>query len=370
MFGKLFLGETKKLVRPKALITIAVICVVFFILFAVVYNINLDAMVRDLEIMIEGIENDSPVEEEKTEEEIAEEYGYRNVDFVKIANPDNVDAILADLRLARDEAAFLNKQKGTKGSYGGEIYYYDCAITLLEYMKANDIYGDINVEGYRVYYSMRTAESFALSYFEFVVAILSIYGIVMAAGLYADEYSKGTIKLVMLRPVGRNMLTTAKLLALFSHLVVLLGLTTLAAYVYGAIAFGSVATEKVFVVFNSQSVFASTSGAVVLYKMFFKTVGMLSFVSLAFAIGTISRKKTLGIVITLIIYLGIVSAIFSAFGGERFVFSTNTDFSSYFGMTTAVMDGANFYIALPVYLAYIAAIFASLYLTVKKRDII
>jgi len=379
MFGRLYLGELKKLVRPKGLIVVGIICLIFFILFAVVYNINFDAIqeeildkIEDME-ELEGVEGEVPPaeEEELTPDEIAAIVGYEKVDFFAIANPDNIDNIISEFTGKRDELVKLNKEKDTKGVFGSDIYYYNCVLSMLEYMKAENVYGeDLNIEGLTGGLIEKTAEGFTTTFFEFVIGILAIYGIVLAAGSYADEYSKGTIKLVMLRPVGRNQLTTAKLLALFTHVVGLAAIMTLIGYIYGAIAFKTVSAEVTYVVFNASSVFKSTMGAVTLYKMFFKTLGVLSLISLSFILGTVTRKKTVGIIVTIIIDSGIIASLFSLFGGDKFLFSSNTDLSMFFGFPIMNMtNGANFFISLPVYLVYMVGIFTALYLTVKKRDI-
>lgn len=378
MFGKLYLGELKKLNRPKGLIAISIIFVVFFVIFAMVYNLNFDAILEGVQDMFEDmdVQEEFPFEEEYPFEEEPEKYpddydgmfDYDSLDYIAVANPDNIDKIIEEFTAKRNEYKKLAKKEP---AYGSMVYYSDCALSMLNYMKENNVYGEnLNVVGYTQHFFEKTAENFALTYFEFVLAVLAIYGIVIASGLLADEYSKGTIKLLMLRPIGKNELTTAKLLALFTHLVGILGIASLIGYIYGAIAFKSTSLDKVFVVFNAKSVFTSTAGAVVFYNMFFKTVALLSTVTLSYAIGTVTKRKTLGIILTLIIDLGIVSAIFSIFGGSIFLFSTNTDFSQFFGFSTNMEKGANFFISLPVYIAYMAVILSTLYVTVKKRDII
>ena len=158
---------------------------------------------------------------------------------------------------------------------------------------------------------------------------------------------------------------------MFTYILGILGVASLLGYAYGAIAYKSVSAEKVYVVFNASSVFACTVGGTVFYKMFFAAVKVLSFASLSYAIGTILRKKTPAIILSFIVYLGIISALFTIFGGERFLFSTNTDLSVYFGFGVGeYINGGNFFLALPLLVIYLAAIISSTYLVVNKRDVI
>ncbi len=372
MFGRVYLGELKKIFRIKSLIAILVVCAVFFLLFAVVYNMDIDVSMDDFDVdMGENwdIDLDMGVEPDggMTDEEKGDIYGYIDLDFIHIANKDNVDKIIASLEEYKEN----REPEGLDFIFGYSDYYVDSAIATLRYMKETDTYGeDINVEGYYSYYSMKSAESFVQTCFELVLLILSIYGIVMGAGLYADEYASGTIKLTMLRPIGRNTLTTAKLLAMFTMLVGISAGITLVAFLYGWAAYGSVATTAVIVPFNSVTAYSSTVGALVLGDICFGILSILAISTLSFAIGTISRKKTLGIVLSILMYLGVLSGIFTVFGGDRFLYTTNMNLSVYFGMDGPTMEKANFYLALPLFVVYTAGTLTATYITVKKRDIV
>lgn len=402
-FLRAFSGEMRKLARPRGLIILAVIFVVFFVFFAVIYNLNIEAVYESLSEFLG--ENDVELTEDivykdgqyyykeldeegnvvalLTEAEYAEKYGYINVNYIGLANEENVDKIIAELSFYKESLEELlnsgdyDDEDYEYSSYKEQIAEYKRGILILEYMKKHDAYGT-TVDGWQsssilsVEMSAKTAESFTLSYFEAVMGILLIYGVVIAAGSYADEYKRGTIKLVMLRPISRNTLTAAKLTALFAYLAAIGYSAALVAYIYSAIRFGSHSTAPLLVLFNGTSVFKTTLGGKVMLHMFLNTISAFASVTLAFTIGTVMRKKTGAIVISFVILSGIISALFSAFGVgmERFLFSTNTDLTSYFGMNYNITKGYNFFIALPVLVAYLSLILTALFLTVKKRDVI
>ena len=392
-FLRAYLGEFRKLIRPRGLIILAVIFVIFFIFFAIIYNINFETLYDNIlgaleeSGMMDGQGSIVYVDGEFkhkvdegiyiSEAEYAEEYGYINCDYFTLANADNVDTIIEELKEYRDYYK-ANSDSDRFGDYEQQAALLTGSIKILEYMKANNLYG-VEVDGNRggmfsgvSLFFMGSAEGFTQAYFEAVIAILLIYGVVVAAGLYADEYSKGTIKLVMLRPVSRNTMTTAKLLALFSYLSAILFSATFIAFIYGIIKFGSNSTDTLLVLFNNRSVFKSTVGGKAMLEMFLQLIELFASVSFAYMLGTVMRKKTGAIVLSFVILAGIVSAIFSAFGVgiERFLFSTNTDLTRYFGLPYNMSVKDNFFIALPVLVGYLAAILAALYLTVEKRDVI
>lgn len=374
MFGRAYAGEIKKLIRPRGLVVIGVLFLIFFILFASVYNMDLEALLSQMNDFFDEQggavspdyvdENGNPI----TEEEYAEKYGYFNMNYFSLANENNIDKIISEISYYK--SYFEDKAK-TEEDYSQNVHYLEGSLVMLNYMRDNGVYDkDIAIDGYTNYLKLNTAESFAAAYFAIVIMILTIYGIVLGAGLYADEYRSGTIKLVMLRPVTRGALTTAKLFALFTYILSIAGVLTLLAYLYGLISLKSISLKEVFIVFNNASVMQTTVGGKVFLEMFLSAVAMLSLVSLSFMIGTVTRKKTLSIIVTLLIYMGLFSSILNSFNLERFLFSTNIDLTMYFGLSYNVPVGGNFFIALPVLLAYLTVIFTALYLTVKKRDIV
>lgn len=372
MFGRVFAGEFKKLIRPRGLIVLGVLFLIFFIIFAVFYNMNIEAMLDDLDDFLtengeQGIFSEPTYYDEDGNEisarEYGELYGYIGLDYFSLADENNIDKIIEEV----EDAIKIYGTEERKNEEALSLYKGD--LVMLRYMRDNNVYGSLNIEG-RTSYGMRNAENFTMTYFTVVLAILVIYGIVIGAGLYADEYRRGTIKLVMLRPISRAGLTGAKLLAALAYLTGIAGLMSLIAFLYGLISFGSMATKTVYVVFNQASVLTSTVGGVVFYEMFFKTIEMYATVALAFMIGTVTRRKTLAIVVSLIIEFGLIAALLSGIGLERFLFSTNLDLSIYFGVSTNIPAGGNFFIALTMLVVYLAAILSALFITVEKRDII
>lgn len=362
MFGKLYLGEIKKQLRPKAIITLVIFFVIFFVIFAVIYNIDLEKMFQ--EATISTLDQEGQEVEMTVEDYLEMIQGQGNV--FKDVNPQNVDSAIADAKKALDEAVARDKENNTN-----EAYYARSVVTVLEYIKANNINGaDMKIEGLGDYKGLNSAEGFVSSYFNIVLIILSIYGIVMAAGIFADEYRNGTIKLLMMRPITRNQLTTAKLLGAYSVILGYLGITTLIAYAYGAIAFNNKSMEVIYQVFNARSVIKTTMGGTLFVDIMFSVIKLLTLITASFTIGTLLKKKTIGIILSFIILFGIVSTIFSSFDFQIITLSANYSLNSYFSFGVNNMQYGNFFVSLAVLAGYWAIMLVSTYLVVGKRDIV
>lgn len=235
---------------------------------------------------------------------------------------------------------------------------------------------------------MISAEYFTILFFDLVASIVMIYGIVVAAGLYAEEYKRGTIKMVMLRPVSRASLTGAKMLAAFTFIGGIILSVTLLVFLYGWARYGSLATEAVTLQFNRDIPYDTTQGVQTLIAIVFKTLSVFFFMTVAFGIGTMSRNKTLAIVLTLVLEAGIFKwpfALIDAFAEvelQRFLFSVNADLSGYFGVSTSLLSGVgdgvlssipkggNLYIALGSLAVYLTAVLVPTFILVDKRDVV
>lgn len=361
MFGRLYLGEVKKQMRPKAIITLAIFFVMFFILFAVIYNLDIDSIISGETITTTNADGE-------TVEMPANEY------LEMVMNQSNVFFDVTsqniDERITIAESNLLTAKALDKANKTNTAYAAESQLTVLKYLKANNLNGaDIAVEGASNYLGLNSAEGFVSTYFETLVLILSIYGIVMAAGIFADEYKNGTIKLLMMRPITRNQLTLAKLLATYSVVLGYLGIMSLIAYAYGAIAFKNISSAPVLMVFNGKHILESTAGGVLMIRMILTGIKLLSILTASFTIGTLLRKKTVAIIASFIIMLGIISMIFTAFKLQILTFSANYNLGMYFGYAGNTMRFGNFYLSLGILVFYLAAMLVSTFVVVKKRDI-
>lgn len=81
-------------------------------------------------------------------------------------------------------------------------------------------------------------QSFPLHMIGIQTILMALFVAVLAADLVADEYRSGTLKLTLLRPVGRSQVMAAKAIALAAAVTALTGFTVIAAYATGTLAFG------------------------------------------------------------------------------------------------------------------------------------
>lgn len=361
MLSKLYLGEVKKQMRPKAMITLAIFFVIFFIIFAIVYNLDIENLISN-EMITTTDENNETIQ--MPADEFLESIMNQGNDFYDVTS-ENIDEYIIQAQNDLVNAKKLDKENRTNTAYKSQSI-----LTVLNYLKDNNMEGkDMVIEGTSNYLGLNSAEGFVSTYFSTLILILSIYGIVMAAGIFADEYKNGTIKLLMMRPITRNRLTLAKLLATYTIVLGYLGIMSLIAYAYGAIAFKNLSLKTVYMVFNARYIWQTTAGGALFLNMLLTSIKLLSLLTASFTIGTILRKKTVGIIASFVILFGIVSAIFSSFKMQILTLSANYDLNMYFSFGGGTMPLGNFFTSAGVLVVYWAIMLFATFTVVKKRDI-
>lgn len=356
MFGRIYLGELKKIVRPKAMIILAAVLVVLLIGYAIFFNlvgdftkmINETIETEDGQI-IPGFQQDYTFTEEKVEEEIA---------------------------MLEGEVAELEEEyKMEKNGYNvyASMFSMRARLTALKYVKEHKLYGqDARFLGvnYSIGGAILTADGFVFDYMAAVASVMAIYAIVIGAGLLTDEFKNGTIKLLLTRPISKNQLISAKLLAALTVSLGIGALFTLIGYIYGLIAFSSESTLPIYLVFNSKKVIRSTVGGYLFGSFLLSLCRIATMCLIAYFIGTFFRKKTTGIVVTIVIHLKIISGILGLFPVQIALLVPNMNLINYFVPDASVPIYGNFFISLAVYVVYLAATVFGLYYSVNKRDVV
>ena len=193
-----------------------------------------------------------------------------------------------------------------------------------------------------------------------------IYASIVAGSTFADEFKSGTIKFVLTRPVARNSLVTAKLLASVTHAVIGYLVTFALCTAIGYAAFPAESIDAVFMFNNSSPTLAPSSCALGIY---FATdlVMLLSYTVIAFFVGAVTKNRIVGI-ITPILLIEVVGAVISMAGVGRFFIANALDWGQFAGIGSTVPGGGNFFISLPVWAVYMAAMLISVYFVVRKAN--
>ena len=372
MLGKLYWGEFRKQVSPGAIITLTVITLVLTVLMTVLFsafNDLTDEIASEVNNSFGESSNGFDVDidvglTDKTEEPNA------------VAVPGTTytaEQVSLGLEYLYDRLDEAEAEKAELGydyyRHPDRIYAIKGQIALLEYIRDNELY-DVHIgvlsDGSVAMGAGITAELFVTMMRALTFLMPLIYASIVAGSTFADEFKSGTIKLVLTRPVTRNSLTTAKLLAAMTHAVIGYAAMFALLAAIGYAAFPAENIDAVFMFNNSSPTLAPSSSALGIY---FTTdiVMLLSYTVIAFFAGILSRNRIVGIV-TPILLVEIVGSVISLAGIGRFFISDALDWGQFVGISSTVTGGANFFITLPVWAVYMAAMLFFSYFIVRKRD--
>ncbi|MFW5780713.1 MAG: ABC transporter permease [Bacillota bacterium] len=366
MFNKLYQGEIKKILRPKTMIFLAFVLIAFLIIYAITYNISTD-YTEPMEQPPAEASNEYQINEIAEGQINQYDILYGNTIFTE----ENIDEYIS---VATEELERqTNEIKANKFYYrmtNDPIFQQKGLVAALEHIKENELYGEeIQVYGPGGLFEDKTAQDFMYGFFTLLMTIILIYGVVIGASSYAGEMQSGSLKMMFMRPITRNKLTTAKILALFTVITIIMALGSIMALIYGAIKYSFAPNESILVVFNAMAAFMGTNGLMLFLNMVFGLVEAFAMILFAFALATITKNRIVPIIFGVLLNIGIIAMLLSLLKIGRFLFTTNIDFSIFFGVSSAVPPGGNFFITIGMFAAYITLFLASSYIVFNKRDI-
>ncbi|WP_040329070.1 ABC transporter permease subunit [Clostridium ihumii] len=144
--------------------------------------------------------------------------------------------------------------------------------------------------------------------YEIFVVLAVIIVIIIGGGIVATEYSKGTIRLLLIRPVSRWKILLSKLLAVLivGIGVVFIGIATL--YISTGVVFGFETYKTPLLDTISGSIVHLSYIKFLLSKIMISCSSLVFIATLVFLISTVAKNTALAVAISMMLYLGAVPA--------------------------------------------------------------
>ncbi|MBD7907682.1 ABC transporter permease [Sporosarcina sp. Sa3CUA8] len=229
-------------------------------------------------------------------------------------------------------------------------------VQIYEYRLANDIapLNDISRE--------------SMIYNPSVGSIALLLTVIVAAGIVASEFSQGTIKMLLTRPVKRWKIMTSKYLAilLFGILLMLIGFIT------------TILSAFIFFPSEGGQALAISGGNVVevsiwshgLYMLLLSFVNVIITATFAFMIGSVFRSSGMAIGLSLFIYFtgNVIVSLLSRFEIVKYLLFTHMDLTIY-ESNFVLNDDITLPFSLAVLAVYLIVFLIVSYTVFTKRDI-
>lgn len=204
-----------------------------------------------------------------------------------------------------------------------------------------------------------------------VSSIAGLLTIIIAAGIVANEFNWGTIKLLLIRPISRSKILLSKYIAilLFALYTLIFGL--IFSWILGAIFFGvnglnpSLVTETA----NGFKVLAVVPQIFINYG--YQLVGLVVMATFAFTISAVFRNGSLAIGVAIFLMMG-SSTIVSFFLDKdwaKYILFVHTDLSQYAEGNEPIIEGMTLGFSITVLIVYYLIFMLLSWIVFTKRDV-
>ena len=201
-----------------------------------------------------------------------------------------------------------------------------------------------------------------------VGSIAILLTVVVAAGIVASEFSQGTIKMLLTRPVKRWKIMTSKYLTilLFGIVVMLIGFMTTIVSAY--VLFPSGGGQSLAV--SNGSVIEVSAWGHGLYMLLLSFGNVIITATFAFMIGSVFRSSGMAIGLSLFIYFtgNVVVSLLSRFEIVKYLLFTHMDLTIY-ESDFVLNDDVTSPFSLVVLAVYLVIFLVISYTVFTKRDI-
>ena len=317
------------------------------------------AQTQDTEI-IKGLNNE--IENAKVEKEIAEYRLKKNI-------PYGVDYLnIALTRYQTSSETLISYDLENKELDFEEQKEYNDALTTKEESRyiietGTDINKSDSLKG-------------SLQYFYSQYGVFIIVVIIMIAGtIVSEEWGKGTIKLLLVKPYTRTQILLSKFLTVLIISAFVIVSTILMQILVGGILFGFESLFEPVVVYNlSTNVIQEMN---IFAYLGIQTLTQLPIIillaTLAFAISTIFSNSALAITVSLLGYMGasIINQLAMAYNLTfmKYFVTMNWDLSQYLFGGLPYMEGMNLITSIIICVIYLLIMLIPTFIIFKKRNI-
>ncbi len=204
-----------------------------------------------------------------------------------------------------------------------------------------------------------------------VVTFVGLFAIIVAAGIVASEFSWGTIKLLLIRPISRTKILLSKYLTVLLFGASMLVILFIFSILLGLILFG-VGDQAPHLAYVNGEVQEQSIVVYLIKTYLLKTIDVLMMATMAFMISAVFRSSSLAIGISLfLLFMGANATALVAmkFDWAKYSLFANTDLTQYTGEMQPLVEGMTMSFSIIMLLIYFAIFLFLAFFVFNKRDV-
>ena len=205
----------------------------------------------------------------------------------------------------------------------------------------------------------------------FLTSVISLFTIIVAAGIISNEFKWGTIKLLLIRPISRTKILLSKYVSVLIFAFTLLVFLLTTSWIAGALLFGLNGLNPM-VVQDMMLGYAQNDVLGEIAKSYgFSLVTLVMMATFAFMISAIFRSSgmAIGLAIFLMMAGNAIVAFLSQYEWSKYILFANTNLKQYTINMEPMVPGMTMTLSIIVLLVYFVIFMAAAWIAFTKRDV-
>ncbi|QOR65075.1 ABC transporter permease [Cytobacillus suaedae] len=238
--------------------------------------------------------------------------------------------------------------------------FYEREIAIKEYQLEHDVAPQTESHVWSFVSDAQAAISFA-----------GLFTIVIAAGIVASEFSWGTVKLLLIRPLSRSKILLSKYITVGLFGLLLLSMIYILSTLVGLLLFGLPSSEVPHLAYVNGEVVERNIAFHLIGQYFLGSIDILMIGTMAFMISAVFRNSSLAIGISLfLMFMGGTATMLlaSKFEWTKYILFANTNLTVYFDGVPPI-EGMTLTFSIFILIIYFVVFNLLAFSVFSKRDV-
>jgi ABC-2 type transport system permease protein len=243
-------------------------------------------------------------------------------------------------------------------------------------MEKDDLGRELQTNEYRLKHDIEPIQSNSLWGFVEgaaggLISLIALFAIVMGGGIVANEFSGGTIKLLLIRPSKRFKILVSKYITVIGYILLMVLILLVVSFLVGGTLFSFKGAGAPFLI-NANGKITEVNMIVHIIQLCgLKCISLVMMVTLAFMISTVFRNSAMaiGIGVFLLTVGNGITMMLTRFSWSKYILFANTDLTQYISGEPLV-KGMTMTFSIIVLIVYFLVFNIISYIGFTKRDIV
>ncbi|MFD2923336.1 ABC transporter permease [Halobacillus naozhouensis] len=202
------------------------------------------------------------------------------------------------------------------------------------------------------------------------ISIISLLTIIIAAGMIANEFKWGSIKLLLIRPISRTKILASKYVSVLVFAMTMLLFLYVLSFLTGSVLFGFENFMEPYLYWKGEEIQQAAIFQFTLSQYLLSSVNLIMMATFAFMISAIFRNSSLaiGIAIFLMMSGNAIVGFFSSKEWAKFILFANTNLNQFFTGTPVISD-LTLTFSVSILVVYLVLFLGLSWFFFSKRDI-